>query len=161
MADRRLFHTAAISAADINAVAAMEQRCFPTPWSPASCAAELCVTGGGGYVAAGGPEGTIAGYLFYRIMTDEMHIMKVATDPPWRHRRIASKLLRKALALAGRRRLRQVCLEVRASNIPAIQLYEKHGFELSGIRPAYYDNREDAVLMTKNIEEELLTWQPH
>ena len=159
MVENREFHTTDICMADVDAIAAVERRCFPTPWSLASCAIELSAAGGGGYVTTCGPEGTIAGYLFYRVIVDEMHIMKVATDHPWRNRRIALALLGKAVSLAGRKGLRQVCLEVRASNIPAINLYKKCGFELSGRRPGYYDNREEAVLMTKNIEEGCLTWQ--
>ena len=39
-------------------------------------------------------------------------------------------------------------LEVRAGNVPAISLYEKHGFKQDGIRKGYYqDNNEDAILM--------------
>jgi ribosomal-protein-alanine N-acetyltransferase len=147
-----MFHTAAIATTDIGGIAAVEQRCFPTPWSPASCAAEL--SAGGGYVTTRAPEGNIAGYLFYRIILDEMHIMKVATDQPWRNRRIASCLLEKAVALARGKGLRQVCLEVRASNLPAINLYAKHGYTRSGRRPGYYDNREDAIIMTRNIEND-------
>ena len=39
-------------------------------------------------------------------------------------------------------------LEVRASNIAAIRLYEGLGFVSAGLRKAYYpNNREDAVIM--------------
>jgi ribosomal-protein-alanine N-acetyltransferase len=150
--ESRLFHTTDISTTNINDIAAVEQRCFQTPWSSASCAAEL--SAGGGYVTTCGPDGAIAGYLFYRVIMDEMHIMKVATDRPWRNRQIASRLLKKAVALAGGEGLRKVCLEVRASNLPAINLYSKHGFKLAGKRPGYYNNREDAILMDRDIEEQ-------
>ena len=49
----------------------------------------------------------------------------------------------------GREHLACLMLEVRASNAPAIALYEKHGFAAVGRRKNYYDApREDAVLMT-------------
>ncbi|MEW6079330.1 MAG: ribosomal protein S18-alanine N-acetyltransferase [Thermodesulfobacteriota bacterium] len=150
MNDPRILHTVPISATDISKIAAVEQRCFQAPWSPTACAAEL--SAGGGYVTIGGPPETIAGYLFYRIVLDEMHIMKVATDHPWRNRRIASRLLEKTVALAGEKGLRQVCLEVRASNLAAVNLYVKHGFIQSGRRPGYYDNREDAILMVRKLD---------
>lgn len=145
--------------ANITGIAAVEQRCFETPWSLSACAAELSIADGGGYVVTCGDNGAIVGYIFYRVIIDEMHIMKIATVPSWRNRRIASTLLEKTIALARGKGLRRICLEVRASNVAAINLYDKFAFEQSGTRPGYYNNREDAVLMTKNIEEEILTWQ--
>jgi len=124
----------------------------------ASCAAELAVSGGGGYAVTRDDNGSIAGYIFYRVIVDEMHIMKIATAPCCRKRHVASTLLRKTIALARTKGLRRICLEVRESNMAAIRLYQKFGFTTSGRRPGYYDNREDAVLMNKNIEESP-TWQ--
>ena len=40
-------------------------------------------------------------------------------------------------------------LEVRASNIAAIALYKTQGFETVGVRPKYYSDNEDAVLMQR------------
>ena len=45
-----------------------------------------------------------------------------------------------------------VLLEVRSSNTAAIRLYEEYGFVKTGIRKGYYDNKEDALIMCKNIE---------
>ena len=54
-----------------------------------------------------------------------------------------------ALTGFGRGRLSVLMLEVRASNAPAIALYEKHGFAAVGRRKNYYDApKEDAILMT-------------
>jgi ribosomal-protein-alanine N-acetyltransferase len=47
-------------------------------------------------------------------------------------------------------------LEVRPSNITAIELYQKLGFERVGRRPKYYtDSKEDALLMMKILKEDL------
>jgi len=44
--------------------------------------------------------------------------------------------------------VRYLTLEVRASNTPAIALYQSLGFIKVGIRKKYYeDNQEDALLM--------------
>ena len=158
MLDERLFHTTDISMADIGNVAAVEQCCFKTPWSATACAAEIALAEGGGLAVTCHNDGMIAGYILYRVMVDEMHIMKIATLPRWRKRQIASELMRKTIDLAREKRLKRICLEVRASNLPAINLYCKFGFTLSGRRPGYYENREDAVIMNKNITEEPLTW---
>jgi ribosomal-protein-alanine N-acetyltransferase len=157
--DEKRFHTTDISMANIDGVAAIEQCCFQSPWSAAACAAEITMAAGGGFAVTCGSDGTIAGYIFYRVMVDEMHIMKIATLPRWRKQQIATALLQKAINLAREKGLWRICLEVRASNLPAVSLYQKFGFTLSGRRPGYYENREDAVLMNKNITEEPLTWQ--
>ena len=49
--------------------------------------------------------------------------------------------------------IKYITLEVRVSNIPAINLYEKFGFSSVGVRKKYYqDNNEDALIMfTENI----------
>ena len=49
--------------------------------------------------------------------------------------------------------IKYLTLEVRVSNIPAIKLYEKYGFQSLGTRKGYYqDNNEDALIMwTENI----------
>lgn len=153
MAKARLFHTTAISAANITGIMAVEQNCFKIPWNLAAGAAELAITGGGGYAVTCGNDESIAGYIFYRVIIDEMHILKVATAPPWRKQRIASELLQKTIDLAREKGLRRICLEVRASNTAAINLYQKFEFASSGRRPGYYDNREDAILMSKEIAE--------
>jgi len=152
-------HTTGISRSNITQVAAVEQLCFQSPWSFDACAAELFITGGGGYAATCGDKKSVVGYIFFRVIFDEMHILKIAAAPSWRNRRIASTLLKQTITLAGEKWLRRICLEVRASNIPAINLYNKYGFEQSGIRPGYYGNREDAILMNRNIGKGVLTWQ--
>ena len=48
-------------------------------------------------------------------------------------------------------KIKELELEVRAWNDPAICLYESLGFKRTGIRTAYYQDGEDAVLMTKEI----------
>ncbi len=158
MIDARGFHTADIALSNIDAVASLEQRCFPSPWSFAACTAELSVAGGGGYTATDDENGRVVGYIFFRVIVDEMHILKIAVLPAWRKRGVGSALLEKALILARAKWLRRICLEVRAANTAAIHLYNKYGFTSTGVRPGYYENREDAVLMTKNIEEGVLTW---
>ena len=61
---------------------------------------------------------------------------------------IARKLLKQLLEEAKKQNLHRIYLEVRASNIAAVTLYEHAGFKEVGQRKNYYDNpREDAILM--------------
>jgi ribosomal-protein-alanine N-acetyltransferase len=71
--------------------------------------------------------------------------------PGWRRAGVASRLLDELLDLTAGDRRRGYTLEVRVSNTSAIGLYERFGFEASGVRRGYYtDNREDALIMWKD-----------
>ena len=73
--------------------------------------------------------------------------------PDYRRKGIGKKLAE--LMLTSCSGVRTVCLEVRASNIAAITLYQALGFEAISVRKHYYDlPREDAVIMIKKIEAE-------
>jgi len=64
---------------------------------------------------------------------------------------VASRLLDELFELTAGDPRRGYTLEVRVSNATAIALYERFGFEPSGIRRGYYtDNREDALIMWKD-----------
>jgi ribosomal-protein-alanine N-acetyltransferase len=56
-------------------------------------------------------------------------------------------LLRALLDEAARRACTQVYLEVRADNAAAIALYQRHGFQRIGDRPAYYHDGTDALVL--------------
>ena len=77
--------------------------------------------------------------------------------PQARRQGVADALL-STLTGFGRDRLAALMLEVRASNAPAIALYEKHGFAAVGRRKNYYSApREDAILMTLEFEHGITT----
>ena len=79
---------------------------------------------------------------------DEGNLDNIAVARPARRNGVADALL-SALTGFGREHLACLMLEVRASNAPAIALYEKHGFTAAGRRKNYYDAPcEDAILMT-------------
>jgi ribosomal-protein-alanine N-acetyltransferase len=77
--------------------------------------------------------------------------MNVAVDPPERRGGVATLLLQELLEKAGHDA--PYTLEVRASNGPAIALYERFGFRAAGTRPRYYrDTGEDAMIMWRTNE---------
>jgi len=94
-------------------------------------------------------DGALAGYAGLQMIVDEGHITNVAAAPEYRRRGIADALMAGLMSAAAERGLRFVTLEVRESNIPAQNLYKKHGFSPVGIRKGYYDQpKENAVLMS-------------
>ncbi len=87
-------------------------------------------------------------------VTDEFHILNVATSPDRRRRGIARALLDAVVAHARKERIKHVLLEVRRSNSPAIALYRAVGFFAMGVRARYYPDDEDAVEMVLAFDVE-------
>ena len=103
------------------------------------------------YLFLARPDGeTIArAFLLAWLVSDELHILSVATLPEFRRRGLGRALLRHVIEFARTRGGRTVLLEVRPSNHAALDLYRAFGFETARIRPRYYaDNMEDAIEMT-------------
>lgn len=93
------------------------------------------------------------GYVGILCVEPECDVVNVAVLPELRRLGYGSLLLRSVIDEGKKRGVDTFHLEVRASNISAIKLYESFGFENDGIRRAYYQNpREDALLMTLKTE---------
>jgi [ribosomal protein S18]-alanine N-acetyltransferase len=137
--------------ADLPQVIAIERRAFPTPWSLAMFVLELSKPTGISLAAV--VDGRLVGYLVCSRYDTVWHVMNVAVDDRLRRQGIATTMLDRLFELADRPG-EQYTLEVRTSNDPAIRLYERFGFQTSGRRRAYYhDNREDALIMWRTVQE--------
>lgn len=137
-----------MTAAQLPAVAALEKVCFPAdPWSEALFQAALDNPSVAVLLALG-EGGGLLGYAVLSAVLDEGNLDNIAVAPDYRRQGVADALL-SALIGFGREHLSVLMLEVRASNAPAIALYEKHGFTPVGRRKNYYGApKEDAILMT-------------
>ncbi len=137
-----------MTTAHLPSLVALEQICFPAdPWSESLYRAALD-NPAVAILLAEGKDGALLGYAVLSTVLDEGSLDNIAVAPEARRNGIADALL-SALTAFGREHLTCLMLEVRASNAPAIALYEKHGFAAVGRRKNYYDApREDAVLMT-------------
>jgi ribosomal-protein-alanine N-acetyltransferase len=90
----------------------------------------------------------VIGYAGMLFVLDEGHITTVAVDPDVQGRRVGTRLLLAMLRDAIGRGVRNVTLEVRASNDAAIALYRRFGFAPAGVRANYYaDPVEDALVL--------------
>jgi ribosomal-protein-alanine N-acetyltransferase len=132
--------------ADLPQVIAIERRAFPTPWSLAMFVLELSKPSG--ICLAACRRDRVVGYLICSRYDTVWHIMNVAVDPDVRRQAIASRMLAELYDRVGAPATARFTLEVRRSNQPAIDLYERDGFRASGLRRRYYqDNGEDALIM--------------
>lgn len=137
-----------MTAAYVPQVAALEQICFSDPWSQASVANELENPLSCWLVWV--EEDVVLGYVGSQTVLGETDMMNVAVAPQARRRGIAEKLILELVEQLKKRDSHCLTLEVRASNAPAIALYEKLGFFQVGRRPNYYRNpKEDALILRK------------
>ncbi len=90
----------------------------------------------------------VIGYICVRYVYDECSIYNIATVPEFRNKLVASRLLQYLIDESSPKERIKYILEVRVSNIPAINLYKKHQFQQISIRKNYYsDNGEDALIL--------------
>lgn len=128
-------------------VAAIEAEASSHPWPLSLFRSELRMpTSRHWLVATAG--GDVVGFAGLMWTLDEAHVTNFAVAGTHRRRHVAKRLLLAQLADAVRLGVRDVSLEVRASNDAAQALYRGFGFAPAGIRRGYYnDNGEDALIM--------------
>ncbi len=131
----------------LSAVMALEEACFPAPWSEALLREEAQPRRHAWNLVVR-IDGAIRAFLFNWIVVDELHLLNIAVDPPLQGQGLGGHLLDWLLAEGDRAGLRLMSLEVRAGNARALRLYESRGFVRIALRRGYYtDNGEDAVVM--------------
>lgn len=136
---------------DARTLAAAETDCFEDPWPEPYFLTELFAPGRFHRVLVDA-EGSLAAYLFTAWQYLDLHILKVATLPVFRRRGLGRRLMLLAEEHATRQAGETLTLEVRMNNGAAIAMYESMGYEHVGIRPGYYTDGSDALVMTKRVE---------
>jgi ribosomal-protein-alanine N-acetyltransferase len=141
---------AAATELDLDAIDAIEQHSFKSPWSRDTFRAELLREWARVDVAR--LDGRLVAFCNYWLVTTELHILALATHPDYRGRGIAQQLLDHVLDVARQTGCSLATLEVRRSNVPAIKLYERAGFKTVHVRARYYqDDDEDALVMLRGL----------
>ena len=139
-----------MTADHVSQVAELEKICFSDPWSEKSVASELTNPLSLWLVAV--EDDRVTGYVGSQSVMGEPDMMNVAVHPDFRRKGVAELLVRELVAALGKNDNHCLTLEVRASNVPAIALYEKLGFAQIGLRKNYYRNpKEDALILRKEF----------
>ncbi len=149
MGEKRVIQPRPMSKADLEAATLLEQEAFSEPWSYNMLAQELVFPGSFCFVIDNAPKGGIRAFACFRVQVNEMHILRIATQKPWRRMGLAGCLLATCLETARQNSAKEAFLEVRASNEAARLFYQKHGFDTVGIRKGYYPSSGEAALILK------------
>jgi ribosomal-protein-alanine acetyltransferase len=148
------FEIRAMAAADLDQVIAIESAVYPHPWSrgnfvdslQAAYDASVCLSG----------ERVLAYWLLMHA-PDASHLLNFGVEPSRQRQGLGSRLLNRLLGALRAQRVDAVVLEVRPSNLGALALYERAGFERIGVRRGYYPaadrQREDAIVMRRDLSQ--------
>lgn len=132
-------------------IAEIEKQCFSHPWSLTSLQTELEKDDACFFAAV--QNDVVLGYIGFNSIAGEGYIANVAVLPSYRKQGIGKQLIQAMVNAAREQGLAFLTLEVRKSNIAAIQLYEQFGFLPVGERKQYYSQpQENALLMTKYLK---------
>lgn len=138
---------------DVEEIFNVSNLSFNTPWSKDSISNEVNNPLAKYIVAIDNSNNELVGFIGAWIIAGEADIMNVAVHPSYRKVGIASKLLSSLIDLCNNLNCSNINLEVRASNLPAQNLYKKFSFIENGLRKGYYeDTGEDAILMQCTVQ---------
>ena len=96
-------------------------------------------------------ENNILGFAGIWKAVDDVHITDIVVKKSNRQTGIGSKLLEKLIQTAKSQNFNSITLEVNEHYQPAINLYLKYGFKNVGFRKKYYNNKDNAIIMTKEL----------
>jgi [ribosomal protein S18]-alanine N-acetyltransferase len=139
---------------DLDGVLALEEASFNNPttreWYEAELKRpEVCFI----YVLRT-PERPVAAFCAFWLVADQAHINNLAVCPELRGRGLGTQLLENLVLEAARLGATELTLEVRASNTPALRLYEHAGFHRAGVRKNYYTTPvEDALILSRSAQK--------
>lgn len=148
-------------AADLLDVSQIEARIFQAPWTRGNFADSL-KAGYDCWVFESDPLHApletvrLLGYAVLMWTPDDLHLLNLSVNDSVQGRGLGKSFLSWLIRDARSRGATHLLLEVRPSNLPALRLYERAGFQRIGLRRGYYPaengHREDAIVMRRRID---------
>lgn len=135
---------------DVPQVYNIEKKSFSDPWSYGSFMDDIYSEIAYSIVLE--EDNKIYGYASAWFLYDDVHITNICIEESERGKGYGSKILEHIIKRAEEFKKEKIILEVRVSNISAVKLYEKYGFENIYRHPHFYENNnEDAYVMIRNL----------
>jgi ribosomal-protein-alanine N-acetyltransferase len=138
---------------DLPEVMVIENSVYPHPWTRGNFLDSLY----SGYQAwvLRGTDGSLLGYFLLMLAVDEAHLLNITVRRDLHGQGFGRMQLDKVVALAKEHGMDSILLEVRPSNLRALAVYERYGYERIGRRKSYYpaanNTREDAIVMRLSL----------
>jgi ribosomal-protein-alanine N-acetyltransferase len=157
------FQLARLAMTDLDEVMELENLVYAQPWTETHFRGEFArpftlALGLKNDQPGSGLSQPLAAYCFFWLLGPEIHLLNLAVRPEYRRRGLGRRLLGAMLDIGHRAGGKYVFLEVRQNNREAQGLYLSSGFTVTGRRPGYYEDGEDAHLMTLNLSGNRSLW---
>ena len=137
---------------DLEEIVNIEKDLYKTPWNERQYKYEL-EENEFSYVFILEHNDIIVGYYGFWIMFDKIDITKVSIRKEFQGMKLSNILMEDCFNRVKALGCKKINLEVRTTNERAINLYKKHGFEDVIISKNYYGKNEDALILSKILEE--------
>lgn len=102
-------------------------------------------------------NGQVVGFCILQPVLDEANLLLMAIDPSQQSKGLGYQMLEASMDMLKNNPI-QIFLEVRESNLAAINLYQKSGFHQIDLRKNYYPNsngtKEHAIIMVKTCTDD-------
>ena len=134
---------------DLDDIYELDVQTFAMPWSKEALSYDI-LENDNAFVIVAEYEGEFAGYADIWTVLDEADLNSIAVRVDFRRKGIGDAIMLAMTEMLSANGVATINLEVRVSNMPAIKLYKKYGFNECGVRPgSYLDNGEDALIMKR------------
>ena len=107
----------------------------------------------GHYVLVAKQLGSTVGYAIARFAWGKMHVWDIAVKEDMRRRGIGKKMMSQLIDHAKSRELSEVYLEVRASNTPAVKMYQSLSLKIRFRMPGMYDGEDGLAMYLPLLQE--------
>ena len=137
---------------DLDVLVEIEKSLYKDPWNKEAYLRDLENDIAYNYVLV--HDDVILGYYGFWIMFDNIDITKVSIRKELQGKGLSNILMKDFFSRISNLDIKSITLEVRVSNIKAINLYKKYGFKEISVRKKYYSDSEDALILQKEVKED-------
>ena len=137
---------------DLQTILYLENSCFIAPWGLNEILYELNSNPVSNLWVIESERSGVVGFVDYWITFDSATVCQICINPACRKVGLGSRLMQEVISDCKANKVRNITLEVRQNNEPAINFYKKFGFAQVLIKEKYYTNGDNAIYMIKELE---------